>query len=88
MSIANEIRAINESAKKIHGSDIHILVARAIHFGNDDNLLIISGSNHRKAALDVVRVTPGATMEEEFHPEMAWGDGDVSPAYTTSLVRF
>lgn len=88
MSIANEIQAINASAKKIHGMDICILVARAIHFGNDDNLLIISGGNHRQAALDVVRVTPGATVEEEFHPEMTWGDGDVSPAYTTSLVKF
>lgn len=88
MTIANEIKAINISAKKIHGDDIHIVVARAIHFGHDDNLVIISGKNHKAAALDFVRVTPGAVVIEEFHPEMDWGDGDVSPAYTTSVITF
>lgn len=88
MTIANEIKAINESAKKIHGADICIMVARAIHFGHDDNLVIISGKNHKAAALDFVRVTPGAVVTEEFHPEMDWGDDELSPAYTTTLVKF
>jgi hypothetical protein len=88
MSIANEIKAINASAKKIHGADIHIMVARAVHFGHDDNLVIISGKNHKAAALDFVKVTPGAVVTEEFHPEMDWGDGEVSEAYTTSVITF
>lgn len=88
MSIANVIRAMNESAKTIHGADISILVARAVHFGNDDNLLVIRGNNHRLAALDFVRVTPGATTEVEFHPAVTWPDGVEFPAHTTSLVRF
>lgn len=88
MTISNEIKAINDSAKKIHGADICIMVARAIHFGHEDNLVIISGKNHKAAAKDFVKVTPGAVITEKFHPEMDWGDGDVSPAYTTSLITF
>ncbi|WP_443698984.1 hypothetical protein [Pseudomonas sp.] len=88
MSIANEIKAINESARKIHGSDIHILVCRCIHFGNDDNLIIISGKNHHLAALDFVKVTPGAILTEEFRPEVVWDVDDVSPAHTVSVVTF
>lgn len=88
MSLANIIMAINASAKKVHGSDISILVARAVAFGNDDNLVIVSGKNHRAAAADLVLVTPGAKVSEEFHPEMNWGDGEVTPAYTNSVVTF
>jgi len=88
MSIANNIKAINESAKKIHGNDISIMVARCVAFGYDDNKIIISGKNHKAAAKDFIRVTPNATVEEEHHPEMDWGDGYVSPAYTTSVIIF
>lgn len=88
MTIANEIKAINESAKKIHGADISLMVARAIHFGHDDNLVIVSGKNHKAAAKDFAKVVPGAILTEEFHTEMDWGDGEVSPAYTTTLVKF
>jgi hypothetical protein len=88
MSLANTITAINASAKKIHGSDISIVVARAVAFGNDDNLVIVSGKNHCAAAADLVSVTPGAKVSEEFHPEMKWDDGEVTPAYTTSVVTF
>lgn len=88
MSIANNIKAISESAKKIHGNDISIVVARCVHFGHDDNLVIISGTNHKAAAKDFVKVTPGAVVTEEHRPEMDWGDGDVSPAHTISVVSF
>ncbi|MDP4573485.1 hypothetical protein Q8O96_30915 [Pseudomonas sp. LPH60] len=88
MSLANTITAINASAKKVYGSDIRILVARAVAFGNDDNLVIVSGKNHRAVAADLVRSTPGAKVSEEHHPEMNWGDGDVRQAYTTSVVTF
>lgn len=88
MTIANNLKAVNEYAKKVHGKDICIMVARCIAMGHDDNLVIISGKNHHAAALDFVKTVKGATIEEEFHPEMDWGDGDVTPAYTTSLVRF
>ncbi len=87
MTIANEIKALNESAKKVHGADINLLVARAVCFGNDDNLVIVSGKNHKAAAKDFAKVTPGAILTEEFHPEMDWC-GEVSPAYTTTLVKF
>lgn len=87
MTIANEIKALNASAKKIHGDDISLMVARCIHFGHEDNLVIISGKNHKAAAKDFAKVTPGAILTEEFHPEMDWC-GEVSPAYTTTLVKF
>lgn len=88
MTIANEIKALNESAKKVHGADISLMVARCIHFGHEDNLVIISGKNHKAAAKDFAKVVPCAILTEEFHPEMDWGDGEVSPAYTTTLVKF
>lgn len=88
MSMVNNIKSVNESAKKVHGDDICIMVARCIAFGHNDNLLIISGKKHKAAAMDLLKVIPGATTWEEEHEEMDWGDGDVSPAYTTSLVKF
>ena len=88
MSLANDIAAINASARKVHGKDISIMVVRCIAFGNSDNLVIISGKNHGAAAADFARVTHGAVVSEEFHPETDWGDGEVSPAYTTSNVTF
>jgi hypothetical protein len=55
MTIAQLIRALNESARKVHGKDICILLARAASFGNDDNLIIVLGKNHASAAADVAR---------------------------------
>ena len=88
MSLANSIKAINQKAKAVHGADLCIMVARCIAFGHTDNLVIVMGKNHRAAAADFVRVTPGAKVTEESHPETDYGDGDISPAYTTSLVSF
>lgn len=88
MNLANNITEINASAKKLHGQDISIVVARAVAFGNEDNLVIVSGKNRRAAAADFGRAIPGAKISEEFHPEMNWGDGEVTPAYTTTLVAF
>lgn len=88
MSLANSIKAVNESARKFHGSDIHIMVARAIHFGNDDNLVIVTGKNHKAAAMDFVKTTPGAVITEVNKPAMDWGDGDVTPASTLSHISF
>ena len=65
MTIAKEIQALNVSAKKVHGQDISILVARAIAFGNDDNLILVMGKNHKAAATDVARMVKGAKVSEE-----------------------
>ena len=51
-----ELTAINESAKKNFGQDISILVARARNFGNDDNMVLVFGTNHTKAATAIAKV--------------------------------
>lgn len=49
------IQALTQSARKVHGADISILIARATAWGNTDNLLLVSGRNHRGAAADIAR---------------------------------
>lgn len=51
-----EIEALNKSARAVHGADISILVARAVAFGHDDNLILVRGRNHAQAAFDLIRV--------------------------------
>jgi hypothetical protein len=70
MALADDIKALNESARKVHGSDISITVARSVAFGNDDNLILVMGKNHINAALDVVRaVGKGAKIAAEESTE-------------------
>lgn len=64
-TIAQDIKALNESARKVHGDDIHLLVCRAVAFGNDDNLVVVQGKNHKAAAMDFAKVIKGATVTEE-----------------------
>lgn len=71
-TLAQEIKTLGESARKVHGQDIYIMVARAIAFGNDNNLVIIQGKNHKAAALDFAKVMKGATITEE--PATSWPD--------------
>ncbi|MBR8054183.1 hypothetical protein [Burkholderia vietnamiensis] len=49
------ITALNESARKVHGSDIDFLVARAQAWGHTDNLILVSGKNRARAVADLVR---------------------------------
>ena len=83
-TLAQDISALNASARRVHGADISITVARAKAFGNDDNLILVMGANHQAAAFDVVRsVGKGAKVTEEH------GAGFMgSPNYTYSSVAF
>lgn len=65
MTVANSIKDINESARKFHGKDIFILVARAVAFGHDDNLIIVQGKKHAAAAADFARTIKGARVTQE-----------------------
>lgn len=87
MSISKNLKSMNTSAKLLHGNDISILVAKAVAFGDKENLVMISGVNHKEAALDFSKAVPFATLEEVIHPEMFWG-GETSPAYTTTNIRW
>lgn len=50
-----DLRALNQSARKVHGADITVMVARAVAWGHDDNLILVSGRNHARAAADIAR---------------------------------
>lgn len=66
-TLAQDIAALNASARKIHGSDICIMVARAVAFGNDDNLILVQGKKHAKVAVDVARsIGKKAIITEEI----------------------
>jgi hypothetical protein len=88
MSLIQSLRDIKTSARKIYGQDIDILVCRAVAFGNDDNLLMITGKNHKACAADFAKTVKGAEIIEEIHAETTWPDGWVIPAYTSSNVKF
>lgn len=51
----SSIRALNASARRVHGADISIQIARAIAWGNDDTLILIHGDKHSEAAADIAR---------------------------------
>lgn len=50
-----DIKGLNESAKKVHGPDIMVLVARAVAFGHDDNLIMVRGRRREQAARDIAQ---------------------------------
>lgn len=50
-----DLRALNKSARKVHGADVTVMVARAVAWGHDDNLILVSGRNHTRAAADIAR---------------------------------
>lgn len=83
MSIHDSIQSVNKLARKVHGADISILVARAVTFGHTDNLILVMGANHEAAARDLVRLIGGAQskvvqsvsfMDEpvRFHTEVSF----------------
>lgn len=88
MTIANNIKAVNEAARKVHGPDIHIMVVRCVAMGHDDNMAIVTGKNHKAAALDFVRSIKGAQIKEVYHPPVDWGDGEIRESFTTSEIYF
>lgn len=88
MSIAHAIQEANKTAKVAFGSDISITVARCPHFGNDDTLILVRGLRHREAAAGFARTVKGSKVETIHHKETDWGDGEVTPAYTSSQVSF
>lgn len=65
MSIAQEIKNVNIAARKVHGDDISLLVARCVAFGNDDNLVLVMGKNQKSAALDFAKTVKGSKVKEE-----------------------
>ena len=82
-SLAHDIQALNESARKVHGSDITIMVARAIAFGDDDNLIIVGGKNHHSAAVDIARsVGRSAKISVKKTPDFI-GSGKTAYSYVT-----
>lgn len=83
MSIATQIQALTASARKVHGADISIMVARAVAFGHDDNLILVQGKNHGEVAIDLVRVVgKGARITEEESSEF------MGKKYKYSCVNF
>lgn len=58
-----QIKAINESARKLFGADTSILVARAPAFGNRDACVIVMGKRHADAARHFALAVRGARIQ-------------------------
>lgn len=80
MDLRSTIQAANESAQKLYGRDISIVVARAPAFGNDDTLIIVSGKRHAEAARGFA-LSKGAQISTDTGRDFL-GDGE----YTYSKV--
>jgi hypothetical protein len=77
---ADSIKKVNESAKKLFGSDISISVARCPAWGDQDTCILVSGKRHIEAASDFARLR-GAMLST------AKSDGFMGmPSYTYSKV--
>lgn len=63
-TLQQNIASINESARRVFGVDISVLVARAVSFGNDDNLIIVKGVRQEEVAADIARTIRGAKIEK------------------------
>ena len=50
MTLTETIRSINETTRKLFGSDASILVARAKAWGNEDTCILVHGKRHAEAA--------------------------------------
>lgn len=82
-----DIRVLNESARKVHGADISIQVARAVAWGNDDTCILVHGSKHSEAAQDIARAAVSAGMKPKLSQDRSGGFMG-APIRAYSLVTF
>jgi hypothetical protein len=62
-TIQQTIQAANESARKVFGSDICIMIARCPAWGNDDVCAIVQGKRQVEAAAGFAKVVRGAKLQ-------------------------
>lgn len=74
---------LNESARKVFGKDINVMVARCKAWGNDDNCILIQGREHLACASGFVRAVRGAKVSSETSPAFMG-----APAKTYSKVEW
>lgn len=77
MNLADSIKAITATARKVHGPDIFIMVARAATFGNTDNLVLVQGANHAAAARDFAKVIKGCTIGIDYQTRYDANDNPI-----------
>lgn len=82
-SIMQDIRATEASARKVHGADIGLLLARAPAFGHSDCCLIVRGVKHAAVAADLARFAKGSKVSTQKHPAFMG-----EPGNTYSVVEF
>ncbi|MEK7947672.1 hypothetical protein WKR98_23205 [Pigmentiphaga sp. YJ18] len=72
------------SARRLHGADISVMVARAPALGNADCLLIVTGERHAEAAQNLVQAI-GLGARAQFERTVAFMG---LPARTYSTVQW
>jgi hypothetical protein len=77
------LKSATESARKLFGNDIHIMVARSPAYGDSDCCIIVNGKNHAAAACGFMQVAKGATIKTERATSFRG-----SNPYTYSVVTF
>lgn len=62
--LSTTISKFNESARKVFGSDIYVLVARAPAFGNKDVCFIVQGKRQTEVARYLLRFVRSGKISE------------------------
>lgn len=78
-----DLKPVQESARKLFGADIEIMLASCKAWDNDDNCIVVRGERHAEAATGFVRVVRGAKLSS--HKTAAFMD---SPAESFSTVEW
>lgn len=63
-TLQESISEFNRSARKVFGSDVNVLVARAPSFGNDDVCFVVQGRRQAEVARDLLRFVRGGKISE------------------------
>lgn len=63
-TLQETIAGFNKSARKVFGSDVNVLVARAPAFGNDDVCFVVQGRRQAEVARDLLRFVRSGKISE------------------------
>jgi hypothetical protein len=63
-TLQQTISGFNESARKVFGSDVNVLVARAPAFGNEDVCFVVQGLRQAEVARDLLRFVRGGKISQ------------------------
>lgn len=77
------VKPVQESARKLFGADIEIMIARCRAWGHEDSCIIVRGKRHSDAAAGFAKVVRGAKLTVDASPAFMG-----APASTFSVIEW